>query len=409
MSVLRSPRRCSLSEWGFRGVLAVAAGWVGYLSVTQSLAAALPNSEAERAHHLAPGNSAISADLARRLSGPEATGEDRARADDLARAALLNDPTAVGAVAALGLNALMRDDLASARRIFVYSQHLSRRDLSTQLWAIEDAVSRGDIPQALKYYDIALRTKRSAPEVLYPVLAAAVTDPAIRQGLAETLSKGPPWAQSFIDHAAGNSPDPQATASLLTELTRARVPVSDEASARAIVGLIAKGKLDSAWSFYASVRKDADRRMSRDPRFMAALEVPSVLDWTPASSPGIATSIQRGTDAGVFDFAAQPTVGGPLLRQLQMLPPGNYELVGHSIGIDQPVNSLPYWTLSCREGRELGRVAVRNSTEAQGSFTGHFSVPVDCPVQELALVARPSNQMMGVAGQIDQITLRPSS
>jgi hypothetical protein len=394
-------------EWATRFVVAVAAGWLGYLATTYSVAASLPNSEAERAHRLVPGDSRIAAALSEQLSGAEATAADRARADRIAQAALLRDPAAVEAVATLGINALARGDQASARRLFSYSQYLSRRDLRTQLWAIEDAVARGDITDVLKHYDIALRTKRDTPELLFPILASAISDPAIRSGLVKTLAARPIWTDDFVDYVSAHDIDSPSTAALFQGLRRARVSISEGASANLVNGLISDGHFEAAWSYYASIRRNVDRHATRDPEFAARLDIPAPFDWMPASVSGISTSIQQGTKGGVFDFAAPPSVGGLLLQQLQMLPPGDYVLEGHSIGIAQPNESLPYWTLSCREGSEFGRVIVPASAEKGGWFAGRMIVPANCPVQVLALVARPSTEIAGLAGQIDRVALRP--
>lgn len=402
-----SRRRRSVKEWSVRLVLAGTAGWIGYLSVMQSLAVALPDSQIERAYSLAPNNGRIAARLSDELSGPEASPADRIRAVREAQAALRRDPTAVEAVASLGLDALTRGDEASAKRLFAYSQVLSRRDLRTQLWAIEDAVARGDIDGALKHYDIALRTKRNAPELLYPVLAAAITEPAVRTELVETLVRKPLWADSFVDYAALNSSDPQATVALFRGLHHARFPVSLRANNALISALIAADHFDDAWSYYSIIRDGVKRHKSRDPRFGMMLESPSLFDWTPVNSIGISTAIQPDADGGVFDFAASPSTGGLLLQQVQILPAGDYVLEGHSTGIDQPSDSRPYWALSCHGGKELGRLNLPNSSEAGGHFTGHFTVPSDCPIQVLTLVARSSNEIMGVAGQIDQVLLHP--
>src|SRR3546814_17422634 len=74
----------------------------------------------------------------------------------------------------------MHGDRAGGERLLAYSQTLSRRDLRTQLMAIELAVARDDIPSALRHYDIALRTKKNAPDLLFPVLTSALTNPTIR-------------------------------------------------------------------------------------------------------------------------------------------------------------------------------------------------------------------------------------
>ena len=133
-------------------------------------------------------------------------------------------------------------------------------------------------------------------------------------------------------------------------------------------------------------------------------ERPSQLDWAPINDGGLTTSIQ----SGVFDFAAPASVGGPMLRQLQMLPPGSYRLTGHSIGIEQADGARPYWVLTCQSGRELGRVEVPNSSVSNGNFTGVFSVPADCPMQILMLMARPSDAVAGLSGQFDQVALVPA-
>lgn len=404
----RSRGRRTAREWCIRLVLAGAAGWIGYFSVMQSLAVVLPDDQLERAYSLAPNNGRIAARLSERLSGPESTSADRARAVRMAKAALQHDATAVEAVATLGLDALVRGDEASAKRMFAYSQILSRRDLRTQLWAIEDAVAREDIAGALKHYDIALRTKKNAPELLYPVLAGAVTDPVVRTGLTEVLEKKPLWADSFVDYAARNSSDPQATAALFRGLQRTQFPVSQNASNALIDVLIARNRLNDAWSYYSIIREGVERQKSRDSRFTAMLESPSLFDWMPINSTGISTAIQPDAHGGVFDFAVSPSTGGLLLQQLQMLPRGDYLLQGHSTGVDQPPDSRPYWTLSCRDGRELGRLNLPNSSEVGGHFAGRFTVPPDCPAQVLAFLTRSSNEITGVAGQIDQVLLHPS-
>src|SRR3546814_18949884 len=73
--------------------------------------------------------------------------------------------------------------------------------------------------------------------------------------------------------------------------------------------------------------------------------------------------------------------GGPLLQQLQILPPGDYMLEGHSFGIEQPKRSRPYWILRCQAGGEIARVDVPNPSQAGGRFQGTVSIPANCPEQ----------------------------
>lgn len=397
------PRR-SPTEWAVRGGLALLVAVLGYYIVTFSLAQVVVKSDPQRAHRLAPYDGRITARLASKLSAPEASAADRRRGEEMARLALRQDPTAVGAVSALGLNAQVRGDTANARRYFAYAEKLSRRDTVTQLWAIENSVGRGDIKGALRHYDTALRVKPQLSELLYPVLTKASTEPAIRTELIRTLAMKPAWGDSFVTYAAGNGADPRATAALLVGLQRAAVTVPEAARASAVNALVAGNLFDQAWAYYAGIRPGSDRRRSRDPKFAARIETPTLLDWTTISDAGATAVIE----SGVFDFSAPASIGGPLLQQEQLLPPGTYRLSGHSDGIEQADNARPYWLLSCRNGRELGRVVVPNSAQAGGNFFGSFAVPADCPAQVLNLVARPSEAVSGLSGRIDRVELVPA-
>src|SRR3546814_17969171 len=94
-----SRQRRSPLEWGVRLVLAGAVGWIGYLSVMQSVALVLPDSRIEEAHALAPHNGRIAGRLSQTLYRSGASEADQARAVTIARDALQHDPTAVEAVA----------------------------------------------------------------------------------------------------------------------------------------------------------------------------------------------------------------------------------------------------------------------------------------------------------------------
>lgn len=408
MKAQTSWQRRSPHEWGVRFLLTGAVGWIGYLSVMQSVALVLPDSRIAEAYALAPSNGRIAGRLSQTLYRPDASGADRARAVAIARNALRHDPTAVEAVTTLAADAFMRGDQAEGERLLVYSQTLSRRDLRTQLMAIELAVAREDISGALQHYDIALRTKRNAPELLFPVLTSALTDPAIRAALVKTLGAQPNWGTGFINHAARSDADPAASAAFFRGLQATRVPIADASSVALINRLLAAKLFDEAWAYYAAARSSSERRQSRDPAFTSTVEARSALDWTTVNGIGLSTTILPGAKNGLFSFTVSMGNGGTLLQQLQMLPPGDYVLEGHSVGIEQPARSRPYWALRCQAGAEIGRVEVPNSSQAGGRFQGSIRVPANCPVQMLTLVARSTDDIGGVSGQIDRILIRPA-
>jgi tetratricopeptide (TPR) repeat protein len=394
----RSRRELTV-RWGLAALGAV----LGYFGVTFSLAQSTMSRNPALAHQLAPYDGRITARLAASLIEGETRDTDRG--DQLARRALRQDPTAVIAVSTLGINAEARGDTKAARRFFAYAFALSRRESRAQLWGIEDAAARGDVSGALRHYDIALRTRPVLADLLYPILASASTDPGIRRALAQTLAAQPRWGEAYINYVASNGSDPTSAAQLFVDLERARVAVPAAAQANVVNALVAGGQLDEAWRYYAAIRRGADRERSRDPRFAAGLESPSLLDWTPVNTGGVVTS----TLDGAFDFTVPASVGGQLLQQVQLLPPGTYRIVGRSSGIEDQEKSRPYWVLRCRgDGRELGRVVLPNSAQANGRFTGTFSVPAGCPAQTLLLMARPTDMMAGLTGRLDHAALVPA-
>lgn len=356
------------------------------------------------AHKLAPGDGRFTGLLAQQRFVLQPDGKDGVTIAGLAQRALRQDPTSVPAATVLGYQMQLRGDMAQARRLFAYSQRLSRRNFQTQLWMIEDATERGDIAGALRHYDIALRTSKTAPDVLFPILTAASTEPAIRSQLVPMLANGPAWTARFITYAAGNTADPSGTAKLFAGLRKAGVPVPADASAAIITHLVARNAFDEAWRYYALVRQGSDQRRSRDPKFVFD-QTPSPFDWMAVGNLGLAVSIQAAQRGGAFVFSVRPSTGGVMLRQLQMLPPGSHRLTGRSSGIEQETEALPYWVLTCIDGRELGRVLVPNSAQAGGVFAGQFRVPAGCAAQTLSLIARPSDKVSGVTGQIDAAQL----
>lgn len=394
-------------ELGFRGAAFAVIAVFGYFSVASTFAESIAAVDPDRGHALAPWDGRIAALMALNMSGVDAKADDRERADMLARDALLKDATAVTAVSTLALNAEVRGDPSSAQRYFRYANGLSRRDLPTQLWMIEDAVARNDVPGALRHYDIALRTSDQTHDILFPILASAMSDETVRKALVQTLAGRPVWAGEFIDYAASKAPDPRAVASLFEGLAIARVAPLWGAQATVVNRLVSSGAVSEAWAYYATVKSKSDPRFSRDPGFAEDGLTPSAFDWAPITNNLIQTSIQPNGKDGLVDFAVSAGNSGVVLQQSEVFPRGQYSIEGQSRGIDQPDNSRPVWRVRCSDGRELVRVALPSSGQNVASFSARFTVPDRCEAQMLELVAMPSNSTAGVTGQILKFLVRP--
>ncbi len=399
-----SPRR-STREWVLRGGIAAAAVLLGYVSTAQTLAYALRKSNTERIHSLSPSDGRIAGELAEQIATTDAGPADRARASQVAREALIHEPLSVAAVTALALNRQVTGDTGSARQLFLHADAMSRRSLVTRLWLIEDAVAQGNVAAALRNYDIALRTSRSASKLLFPVLSQAIADPSIAMGLTKLLATAPPWRDGFLTYVGATGTAPEISARFFRQLSGRGIPVPEVARMSVVNALVTAGSFDKGWTYYQSLRPSVDRRQSRDPDFSSGAAISSLFDWAPVTNDaGVSASI----DGGMFDFSAPSTVGGVVLQQIQLLPPGRYRLSGISSGIDQPTGSQPYWQLICSDGRELGRVKLVNSSENGGKFDGFVTVDGGCKAQTLRLVVQPTSTIGGVTGRIDRTIIAPA-
>lgn len=403
----RSRSRRSARNWAVRGALALVVITLGYLSVTGSLAQVIEGADPARAHLLAPRNGVITAALAEQQFSMQPGPDDQAEPARLARLALRQDATAAAALNVLGLQAQLRHDTERARELFRYSLLLSRRELRPQLWSIQEAVNRGDIKDALRGYDIAMRTSASAPGILFPVLASALAEPRVRAALLPIIETRPVWAAGFVDYMATSRIDPAAAVTFIRQAEDVGLPVSNDHRAALVNALSGTQGYEQAWDYYVTFNADADRRRSRDPEFALQTDARTLFDWRASEVTQLSAAILATEQGGILDFAVPPTIGGTLVSQTQLLPPGTYRLEGRSTGIDQPDRSRPYWMLRCRNGRELGRVPVPNSNQDNGRFVGEFTVPADCPEQTLVLVARATDAIAGVLGQIDRAALVP--
>lgn len=393
--------RQSPLEWGVRLALVAVVLVLAYVGIAFSMARLVYRSDPARGYALAPFDGRITATLAAKRIESGTSVADRRSAVNLARLALRQDPTAVFAFSTLGLDSEVRGDIPGAKKYFGGAQRLSRRNLPTQLWSIEDAVRRGDIPGALRQYDITLRVMPELWEVLFPVLAAASNNDDIRAALVPTLSAGSSWGPFFLEFLAKNSPDPRATTKLFTALQRAGHPPSAATQAGIVDKLVDIGLYDDAWAYYTTFRRGADRRQSRDPDFLANVRAASKFDWQPVETDGVVATLQDG----ILDVSVLANSGGAVVRQMQLLPPGTYRLDGRTNGIDPASDAQSYWVLTCQSGREIGRTPLLRPHDTSGRFEGMFTVSSECPVQTLTLIVRPSESTDRLAGQIDRARL----
>jgi hypothetical protein len=395
-----------LLKW-VRAILALACLLTGGSSVLGSFARVVERADAEQAFQIDSSNGQIAGAAAEQLFRRAPSSEQGSEAEALARRALIADPTSAEAVNVLALQAQLRNETEEARALFEYSLRLSRRELPARIWAIEEAVSRGDIPASLTQYDLAMRTSADAQDLLMPNLIAALAEPKVRAALAPVMASSPPWDTELLSQAAVTSAAPLSVLAFFRLPEAADWPISEAMQAYLVNNLASKGEAQAAWNYYAQTRDTPPQNRSRDAQFAADPDVPAVYDWQPSTDAGFIAEIVPSGDRNVLDFALRPGKSGVIAQQRQALPQGAYLFSSTSAAIDVAERSKPYWQIECADGTALMQADVPNSATNGGRFSAAFDVPAGCTDQTLQLIARPADGAAGVSGQIVEASIVP--
>lgn len=169
-----------------------------------------------------------------------------------ARAALLRSPLDAAAMRQLAMLADLERP-QDAPRLVLLAERISRRDLMTQLYLLDEAAARGDIPATLRHYDRALVVQPQARAALYPALAHAMADPSARLAIRAYARRQ--WFKNFVPNAVAQGAPPQAMIALLAEV-RPHMPRSEyEDLATLLLGqLVSDGHLAEASELAAQVQ-----------------------------------------------------------------------------------------------------------------------------------------------------------
>ena len=146
--------------------------------------------------------------------------KDLQQAGLFARKALIGDITQVDAMAIYGLAADARGDHALAKNIMLASASLSKRDVLTRLWLIENSAKRNQLSEMLGHIDIALRTSAAAQDLMFPLLARALSDPSVVPDFIPILQRDPPWADTFLYTAINTGLASKELAQIMARLDR---------------------------------------------------------------------------------------------------------------------------------------------------------------------------------------------
>lgn len=278
-------------------------------------------------------------------------------------------------------------DPAGAARLMTFSHQLSRRDLLTQIWLIEQKVRSGDLPGALHHYDVALSVSTDSAELLFPILAEALTDDRIRRAFVSKFKEDPDWLAPFVGFFLEKRSDPQT---LFNMVARAGGMPRQKAFAPFESWLLSRlaneGWPDAARIYYRSLagaRLDIVNRASFDADDVSPRFAP--LTWDLAESADYGASIEQQEHANVMRLAAQPGERAIVARKLFFLPSGTRSLKivyrGDSGGGAAMVSMM---CLKRNGATEFMRQSL-NVSQGRHVLETALPVPVGCLAQRLQM------------------------
>lgn len=393
---------------GQRVLIAVIMAVLALFSLTHTVSNVLSRSSPELAYRLAPWdgrNAALLSSVIFASTGDKSPNSDAGR---LATKALQSDATVVKAVVVKALQAALRGDLDTSRKDFLAANTLSRREFQTHLWAIEQAVNGGDYRGALQAYDVAMRSSGYAQEILFPILANAMSEPVLRKEVISMMRMGVSWKTDFIHYAAVTAPVARPASLLLRELPGNGIAVAREDESALIESLAAQKAYADAWGFAETTGLAKGRDGSRDPNLRGPVVSPgTVFDWRLPESGGISLSFASGPGSPA-EFAVSAGFDGAIARQVMVARPGNYRLTGR-ISLTSAEEKTLEVSVGCEGAAKLVSVILPAGAKGTDEFSREFTVPTGCDAQRLEIAALQRNSNAEISGTIHSLQIAPAN
>jgi len=326
----------------------------------------------------------------------------------LAREALQRDPTLVSSWRTIGLVMELQGRRPEAARLLHFSEHLSRRDLPTQLWMIEERVTRNDISGALRHYDNALRTSSRAADILLPILVQATANQDIISPLAALLRTNPPWRRAFFMKLSEGAPSAPNIARMIEETAQHRAAPEADILTNLIHRMASERDFQAAWRLYRLIRRPDPRQAVRNGQFTDANPIPP-FDWLLENRDELSAeqTVVDGVGSGsILAIRAAPGNSGIAAQQLVILPPGAYQFAAIGGHLPHEAPARLYWRVSCatENGQTLAEVSQPPTEARSAPLRGEFRVPAaNCQAQWLQIGLLPGTDTEASGAWIDSV------
>ena len=379
-----------------------------WLAVTVGISGIARVGNPELALWWVPKDSRALSNLADRILIEKQTAATLKRAAELSRAAIKVDPTNVVAMRILGF----AQPEAQQPVYFAYANKLSKRDLATQLWLIENQVGRGNAREALTHYDAALRTSEYAPALLFPILSAASEDRELAPEIAKALAKKPDWAEPFLYELVNSAPSADTLTMIFETVKKAGTVLPPALTDNLMRRILRDYRFDlMRRSYFVAGGKNANigrsvnnGSFSVEPQFLP-------LDWAFTADEKIFAG-RLSVDGAPNDYRmvvqVSDGVAGEAVRQLLLLAPGGYRLEAKSGNIPTARDARVVWRMMCADKADtkIGDMLLSQAGEADNITFMDFDVPkTGCSGQWITLRVTSQTDGDGVDAWIDNVSI----
>jgi hypothetical protein len=355
---------------------------------------------------LMPHDAVANGVMADALGRGQITPARQAEIINLSKRALESSLLSPVAMRLLGFVAERQGNPTLARARLQAAAAISRRDIATQYWMINNAVARQDLTGALDHFDVVMRVSMAGRVRLFPILSDAVADPGFVSPLVRLFRKSPNWMTDFIVTTVQSGKATQTMAAIAQKLAPNGTSSDRIISAALSLRLMSEGRyammkrfLDSPIAVAAGSGGSA-RAAVLEPLNESAGLPP--LSWTFGRTPALGA---ESTKAGISFFADSGHDGIVASRQL-LMEPGRYRFQFRAHTTPSDAIGGIVWTMKCSPSSDTSLMTATISPSA-GLQGRDLTIPPSCPAPWIYLSIAPTENGPTVTGQIDIARLMP--
>ena len=319
-----------------------------------------------------------------------------------ARRSLSLEPFDTVALSTLGMALDRAGHSSEADKIMTVAGSLGWRDAFTQVWLFARRLSQHRYREAFERADALLRREepRLQPLLFGTLISASANSHAVA-ALADRLETSPSWRTEFLALLCANS-DPRVFAAaheILIRLAHGPTPPLPNEVAPFVRRLV------SGRNYVGAERAMNTFVKSPTPRgeFVHGGDLTDAADvspfsWSLADGIGWTASVtQNPTEARAnalrieYDGFSTPQP----LRQMLVVPPGEYTLTGEALLASDAGEGRFAWKITCVDtDKSITNVRITGRSAGKWQqFQAPFEVPSnDCPAQWLSLSAEPGDE-----------------